>query len=170
MKARKQIGQSLPPVRGCVRLWRRGALKAAWATTGCVRPMWAEVDEDVSWEYLQRGNSVGGGTGGGFRRKIRRFRPAKKVQDNGRWSQGVHLPVTATRNVGPCQRLAGFPLSAGLGGRFRGFSKSRWSVWQESQRFQMLHCVGPEPIFSPSENINVASLYQRKEPGEIAAR
>ena len=71
---------------------------------------------------------------------------------------------------GPCQRLAGFPLSTSLCGRFQGFSNSRWSVGQEIQRFQMVAPSRAGAEICPSENTNIASLYQRKEPGEIAAR
>lgn len=33
---------------------------------GLVRPVWTEVDEEVFRGYLQRGNSMGDGTNGGF--------------------------------------------------------------------------------------------------------
>ena len=47
-------------------------------TADSVQPVWAEVDEDVSREYLQRKNSMGDRISDSFEAQIRQFRPAEK--------------------------------------------------------------------------------------------
>ena len=55
-KTRKQTSQSLPSVRGGVRLWAEGGIREdTEEAAGCVQPVWAEADEEVLVGYLQRG-------------------------------------------------------------------------------------------------------------------
>lgn len=137
---------------------------------GYVRPVWAEAGKVILRGYLQRKNSLGSGTTAtvfGGNPTISACRKKYKIKGGGRKAptSGHNGPQR-----GPCQRLAGFPLSTGLGGRFQEFSKSRWSVEQKIQRSQAVSlCRAGDNIF-PSESSNLASLYQRKGPKEIAAQ
>ncbi len=56
----------------------------AGETAGRVRPVWAEVDKDISWEYLQKKNSMRSGTTAAvFGGKSGDFGRPKKVLDKG---------------------------------------------------------------------------------------
>ena len=135
----------------------------AGETAGRVRPVWPEVSEDVLREYLQRKNSLGSGTAaevlGG---KSGDFGQPKKVLDKGRWSL-----ATTSRPQSPAVR--GFP---GLWYR-RRFLRFRFfsavvelrgaTVPRISSVFHRRYEAG---VFF---GVNLASLYQRKGPGEITA-
>ena len=100
----EQIRQSLPPVRGCVRLWRRGW--HPWAL-GMLRAMYGLCGRRLTRRflqgYLQRGNSMGSGTAAAVLWvKSGSFGQPKKVLDKGRWSL-----ATTSRPQSPAVR--GFP-------------------------------------------------------------
>ena len=135
----------------------------AGETAGRVWPVWAEAGEVVLRGYLQRKNSTGNGTSTTVLWvKSGDFGRPKKVLDKGRWSL-----ATTSRPQSPAVR--GFP-GLWYRHRFSRFSKFRWSVGQKIQRFQELAPCRSGTNTFPSESSNLASLYQRKEPGEIAAR
>ena len=100
----EQIRQSLPPVRGCVGLWRRGwhpgTLQKLWAVWGlCGRRLARRFLQG----YLQRENRKGSGTAAEVLWvKSGGFGQPKKVLDKGRWSL-----ATTSRPQSPAVR--GFP-------------------------------------------------------------
>ena len=107
-------GTRKPSVATCERLCAPKVKDVASAdakeTAGRVRPVWAEVGEDVLQGYLQRENSMGSGTTAAvLRGKTGNFGQPKKVLDKGRWSQSAHLPVTTARNAGRVKGLRDFP-------------------------------------------------------------
>ena len=70
---RKQIRQTLPPVRGCVGLWQKEKHPGdAEEAVGRVGPVWAEIDEGVLQGYLQSENSMKRGTASRSQRPVLR--------------------------------------------------------------------------------------------------
>ena len=137
-----------------------GALRKQWA----VYSLCAEVDEVVLQVYLQRKNSIGSGTrAAGFGGKSGDFGRPKKVLDKGRWSL-----ATTSRPQSPAVR--GFP---GFWYRRRF---SRFRLFRAVVELQGATVPSSSSVFHRRSEagaflgVNLASLYQRKEPGKRAAQ
>lgn len=130
---------------------------------GRVGPVWAEIGTGVLRGYLQRENSMGSGTAAAVLWvKSGGFGQPKKVLDKGRWS----LATTSRSQAPQCGAFRDSGTDVG----FRDFQNQGGRSGKKFSVSKQLRRVGLVPIFFLSETKDIASLYQRKEPGKIAAQ